>query len=200
MYLVCIRQIFRDALDVYNDYDEGIIRITTNPWRKVSIPKADTPEKRAITLEECRQFFSASLPESDRINPLPELGRDVALMTLCLAGINSVDLYNLKKENYHDGIICYERAKTRKARTDNAYIEMRVPDMLKPVFEKYLDKSDSEYMEVVKDEPIDEYRVKYFHFISKNKYDKHKKFILGASRKVKSIRIKNILIKWLFCV
>lgn len=146
MYPVCIRQIFRDALDVYNDYDEGIIRITTNPWRKVSIPKADTPEKRAITLEECRQFFSASLPESDRINPLPELGRDVALMTLCLAGINSVDLYNLKKENYHDGIICYERAKTRKARTDNAYIEMRVPDMLKPVFEKYLDKSDSEYL------------------------------------------------------
>lgn len=33
----------------------------------------------------------------------------------------------------------------------------------------YFDDKDMEYMEVVKDEPIDEYRVRYFHFISKNK-------------------------------
>lgn len=33
----------------------------------------------------------------------------------------------------------------------------------------YLDEKDVEYLEVVKDEPIDEYRVRYFHFISKNK-------------------------------
>lgn len=146
MYPVCIRQIFKQALLDYNDYDQGIIRITTNPWLKVKIPKADTPRKKAISMEACRAFFTAELPESDRINPLPELGRDVCMMILCLAGINTVDLYNLKKKDYKDGIIGYERAKTRKFRSDNAYIEMRVPHILDPLFEKYKDNSSSEYL------------------------------------------------------
>jgi hypothetical protein len=114
MYPVCVRQIFKQALAEFNDYDNGMIRITTNPWLKVKIPSSDVPEKKAITMEEVRAFFAAPLPESDRVFPLPELGRDVAMMVMCLAGINTVDIYRLKKEDYHDGIIGYERAKTRK--------------------------------------------------------------------------------------
>jgi integrase len=146
MYPVCVRQIFKQALIDYNDYDTGILRITTNPWPKVKIPKADTPEKKAISMEDCRKFFAAPLPESDRKYPLSELGRDVAMMILCLAGINTIDIFYLRKQDYKHGIISYERRKTRKARADNAYIEMRVPDILKPTMEKYLDKTDSEYL------------------------------------------------------
>ena len=108
-YPVCVRQIFKQALLDYNDYDSGIIRITTNPWPKVKIPKCDTPRKRAISMEACRAFFYAPLPESDRKYPLPELGHDVAMMILCLAGINTVDLYYAEKKNYHDNVIGYER-------------------------------------------------------------------------------------------
>ena len=146
MYPVCIRQIYRQALLDYNDYDAGIIRITTNPWMKIKIPKADTPEKRAVTMQDCRAFFAAPLPESDRKYPLPELGRDVAMMVLCLAGINTVDLYNLQKANFKDGIIGYERAKTKNIRTDNAYFEIRVPTILQPIIDKYLDRTDSPYL------------------------------------------------------
>ena len=96
-YPVCVRQIFKQALIEFNDYDTGLIRITTNPWAKVKIPKSDTPQKRAITMEECRAFFAAQLPESDRKYPLSELGRDVAMMVLCLAGINTVDIFFLEK-------------------------------------------------------------------------------------------------------
>ena len=145
-YPVCVRQVFKAALLEYNDYDAGIIRITTNPWPKVKIPKSDTPKNRAITLEECRAFFYAPLPESDRKFPLSELGHDVAMMILCLAGINTVDLYYLQKKNYNEGVIGYERRKTRNARSDNAWFEMRVPDILKPIVKKYLNKTDSEYL------------------------------------------------------
>lgn len=148
MYPVCVRQIFKHGLLDFNDYDNGIMRITTNPWLKVKIPKSDTPEKRAITMEECRAFFAAPLPPSDRTKPLAELGHDVAMMVLCLAGMNTVDIFNLKKENYHDGIIGYERAKTRKFRRDNAYIEMKVPGILQPIFNKYLDVSSRYAMAV----------------------------------------------------
>lgn len=137
MYPVCIRQIFRAAIDEFNDYDNGIIRIRTNPWGKVKIPLADRPDKKAITAEACRAFFAAPLPESKMAVPLPQLGRDVAMISLCLAGMNTVDIYNLRKEDYHGGIIHYKRAKTTRSRRDDAYIEMRVPEVIKPLFDKY---------------------------------------------------------------
>lgn len=144
MYPVCIRQIFRAAIDELNDYDNGIIRVKTNPWGKVKIPVADRPNKKAITAEACRAFFAAPLPETRMIDPLPELGRDVAMMVLCLAGMNTIDIYNLRKQDYHGGIIHYKRAKTTKSRTDDAYIEMRVPDVIKPLLEKYAAAEDDE--------------------------------------------------------
>lgn len=101
MYPVCIRQIFRAAVNELNDYDTGVIKIKINPWGKVKIPQSDRPEKRAITAEACRAFFAAPLPTTRMVEPLPELGRDVAMMVLCLAGMNTVDIYNLRKEDYH---------------------------------------------------------------------------------------------------
>ena len=146
MYPVCMRQVFKAAIMEYNDYDNGLIRIKTNPWAKVKIPAADRTEKLAISPEMCREFFSAPLPESKLKSPLPELGRDVAKMILCLAGINTIDLYDLRKEDYQDGRICYRRAKTRKIRRDEAYIEMRVEPILLPLFEKYKADENDPYL------------------------------------------------------
>ncbi len=146
MYPVCIRQVFRAATVELNDYDNGVMMVKTNPWVKVKIPKSDTPEKRAISAEDCRRFFAAPLPESKMKSPLPELGRDVAMMVLCLAGMNTVDLYNLRKEDYHGGIVHYRRAKTMRSRTDGAYMEMRVPEIVKPLFEKYAAGETDEWL------------------------------------------------------
>lgn len=82
MYPVCVRQIFKAAQVEYNDYDNGKVRIKTNPWVKVKIPRSDRTEKLAITPEACRAFFSAPIPDSQYKHPLPELGRDVAMMIL----------------------------------------------------------------------------------------------------------------------
>lgn len=146
MYPVCMRQVFRAAVMEYNDYDNGLIRIKTNPWAKVKIPSSDKTEKLAISPELCREFFSAPLPESKMKSPLPEFGRDVAKMILCLAGMNTVDLYELRKEDYRYGRICYRRAKTRNKRRDEAYIEMRVEPILLPLFEKYKADEDDPYL------------------------------------------------------
>ena len=74
------------------------------------------------------------------------MSQDICKMTLCLAGINGVDLYRMKKTAYYDGILHYERAKTRTRREDKAYIEIRVPDMLIPTIEKYLSDEKDEYL------------------------------------------------------
>lgn len=146
MYPVCVRQIFKAALVELNDEERGICRIKYNPWLKVRIPKSDNAEQRAISAEACREFFNRPLPESKMISSLPELGRDVAKLVLCLGGINTVDLFNLKKSDYHNGVIGYKRAKTRHSRRDEAYIEMRVEPFIKSVFDKYLAPEDDEYL------------------------------------------------------
>lgn len=146
LYPVCIRQIFKEAINEFNDYDRGVIRIKTNPWIKVKIPKSDTPEHKAISAEEIRMFFSMPLPPSKMILPLPELARDVAMMVVCLAGINTVDIYGIKKNNYKEGILSYNRSKTEKFRKDKAHMEIRVPDILLPILDKYKSDSDDEFL------------------------------------------------------
>lgn len=144
MYPVCVRQIFKAALVELNDEERGLIRIKFNPWLKVQIPKSDKAAQRAISAEACREFFNRPLPQTKMLSSLPELGRDVAMLVLCLGGINTVDLFYMKKSNYHNGVIGYKRAKTKHSRADEAYIEMRVEPFIKPVFEKYLSADEDD--------------------------------------------------------
>lgn len=146
MYPVCMRQVFKAAVNELNDYDNGNLRIKVNPWGRVQIPQSDRTEKKAISPEECRLFFTAPLPQTKMIEPLPELGRDVAKMILCLAGMNTVDIYELRKGDCHDGKICYKRAKTRKFRADDAYFEIRIEPIIQPLIEKYLADDDDPYL------------------------------------------------------
>ena len=146
MYPTCIRQIFKAAITDLNDDEKGIEKIKFNPWLKITIPKSDSTVQRAISAEACREFFNRPLPETKMISSLPELGRDVALLSLCLGGINTVDIFELKKENYKDGIIGYKRAKTKHSRKDEAYIEMRVEPFIQPTFDKYLSDENDEYL------------------------------------------------------
>ena len=138
-YPINIRQIHKAAIQDYNDDERGI-QLITNPWPKISIPKCDTPNKRAISPDMLRKFF-AVVPDFSRFtHPLQELGQDVALISFCMCGINSVDLFYAEKSQYHDGIFHYNRRKTRKSRSDDAYFEIRVPQFIVPTFEKYLSK------------------------------------------------------------
>ena len=138
-YPINIRQIHKAAMLEYNDEERGI-QLITNPWPKISIPKEDTPNKRAISPNMLRRFF-AVVPDFSRFtHPLQELGQDVALISFCMCGINSVDLFYAEKNQYYNGIFHYNRRKTRKFRSDSAYFEIRVPQFIKPTLEKYLSK------------------------------------------------------------
>lgn len=139
-YPINIRQIHKAAMLEYNDEERGI-QLITNPWPKITIPKEDTPNKRAISPNMLRRFF-AVVPDFSRFtHPLQELGQDIALISFCMCGINSIDLFYAKKSQYHNGIFHYNRRKTCKSRSDNAYFEIRVPQFIKPTFEKYLSKN-----------------------------------------------------------
>jgi hypothetical protein len=100
--------------------------------------KKVVPDKRAIPASKLRAFFNVGPDRSRFTNPLMEVGQDVALISFCMCGLNAVDIFNAKKDQYDGCIFHYERQKTRSARSDRGYFEVRVPAFLKPTFEKYL--------------------------------------------------------------
>lgn len=140
-YPVCMREVYKAAIREFNDEERGIVKLN-NPWKNVTIPRSDVPEKRAIPASKLRAFFNVVPDRSRFTNPLMEVGQDVALISFCMCGLNAVDIFNAKKDQYDGCIFHYERQKTRSTRSDRGYFEVRVPAFLKPTFEKYLTKDE----------------------------------------------------------
>ena len=64
-----------------------------------------------------------------------QLARDTFILSFCLMGMNSVDLFSAT--NYKNGFIKYNRTKTKDRRNDEAYIEVKVHPFIKPLMKKY---------------------------------------------------------------
>lgn len=132
LYLGCIRHIFNEAIREYNTDNNKVI--TNNPFNSFTIPKSVSMTKnRIISDDNLVKLFN--FQGTRRIG----MARDCYILSFCLIGMNSVDLYECT--SYSNGVLAYERAKTRDRRTDNAHIEIVVPNIIKPLFEKY--KGDS---------------------------------------------------------
>lgn len=128
LYLGNIRHLFNEAIKEYNTDDKKVI--TNNPFEKFSIPK-DIPntKNRVISEENLVKVFK--FKGTRRIG----MARDCYIMSFCMMGMNSVDMYECTQ--YKNGVLAYDRAKTRDKRADNAHIEIEVPDVIKPLFKKY---------------------------------------------------------------
>lgn len=133
LYLSNLRAIFNAALREYNDEDSDVIRITKNPFKRFSLPKVETPEKRALSLEQMRKLI-AYQPQKETV----QFAKDIFLMSFYLVGMNSVDLYQVTKIT--EDRITYKRAKTRDVRSDGAEISIKLEPEVIPLIEKYIDK------------------------------------------------------------
>ncbi len=145
LYPTCIRQIFNEAYTLRDDPTERMSLLPLNPWTKIGIPEKELSEKRAVPAEECRIFFSWST-DRPKCTKRQQVGRDVAMLSICLAGMNTVDIYNLKKSDYYGGVLHYRRSKTKSRRNDGAYFEIRVPEILKSVIDRYYAPKKSDYL------------------------------------------------------
>ena len=128
LYLGAMRHIYKQACLMYNTDDKTILSPTL--FDRFKVPKQKPKGQRALPVDVLREFFSFPV-ESGR----EELARDCCMLSLCLMGTNSVDLYNAR--TYRDGKLIYERTKTKDRRSDSARIEIDVHDIIKPLFDKY---------------------------------------------------------------
>lgn len=118
-YLEKLRYIHNRAKELYNDDDTGFVRIPRSPFKKGTIPAQPQPRHKALSLNELKKVLN--------VTPTTARGRialDVFKLQIYLMGMDTVDLYQLRKCDLKDGVVTYHRAKTDSRRQDKA--EMRV--------------------------------------------------------------------------
>ena len=143
LYLGSLRHLFNEAKKKHNDYDRNIIRITNSPFEYVTIPKQQATRKRAITPEQIRSIwqypYERKMDGTLKQESITNLAKDCFILSFCLIGMNSADLFNCTELN--DDTITYYRTKTTARRLDKAKMEVKIPSFLEPLFEKYRDKT-----------------------------------------------------------
>ena len=105
-YMTTFRAIFNKARDLHNDEDLNIIPIPHYPFRRYIIPKRiHNSKNHVLTIEELKMFINYK-PENEG----EEFSKDMFLLMFYLIGIETVDLFHLKKQEGNR--ISYKRSKT----------------------------------------------------------------------------------------
>lgn len=130
MYLGFMRHLYREAMRRYNtDYDTII---ANDPFQRYRVPKQQVKKGvRALTLEQLMTIYHYKGKPHSRA----QLARDCFILSFCLMGMNSVDMYYAK--TLTRWVLKYNRMKTMDRRSDDAYIEVNVHDVIKPLVTKY---------------------------------------------------------------
>ena len=107
-----------------------------------TIPKQEATRKRAIPADIIKKVWE--LPYKDmkkgyKATCRYNLAKDCFILSFCLMGINSADLYNATKMD--GNTITYYRTKTKDRRLDNAKMVVDIPSIVQPLIEKYKDKT-----------------------------------------------------------
>ena len=142
LYLVSIKKLFNEAKKKYNDRDKNLILIPYSPFDDFKIPKQEATRKRAIPVDIIKNVWK--LPSKDMKKGYKStcrynLAKDCFILSFCLMGMNSADLYNATE--IVGNTIIYNRTKTKARRLDNAKMAVDVPKIVLPLIEKYKDKT-----------------------------------------------------------
>ncbi|MDR1273042.1 MAG: site-specific integrase [Odoribacteraceae bacterium] len=128
LYVACLKAAHNEAKRVYNDEDAGIVRVPLSPFKGRRMPVERLPAKRAIPVATMQKIID------DRdLRGRESLARDAFLLSFGLAGMNSADL--LECPPPVDGVISYNRRKTRTRRADGAPARVRVEACLSELVE-----------------------------------------------------------------
>lgn len=142
LYLISIKKLFNEAKKKYNKKDKNLILIPHSPFDDFVIPKQEATRKRAIPADIIKKVWK--LPYKDmkkgyKATCRYNLAKDCFILSFCLMGINSADLYNATKMD--GNTITYYRTKTKDRRLDNAKMMVEIPHIIQPIIDKYRDKT-----------------------------------------------------------
>jgi len=132
LYLGLMRHLYREAMRRYNTDYETVIQ--NDPFQRYRVPKQQMKKGvRALTLKQLLAIYRYKGEPYSRA----QLARDCFVLSFCLMGMNSVDMYSAK--TLTRGVLKYNRTKTKDRRSDDAYIEVKVHPVIARLIKKYRD-------------------------------------------------------------
>ena len=142
LYLVSIKKLFSEAKRKFNKKDKNLILIPNSPFEDFKIPKQEATRKRAISADIIKKVWK--LPYKDMKKGYKStcrynLAKDCFILSFCLMGINSADLYNATEMK--GNTIVYNRTKTKARRLDGAKMMVDIPKIVQPLIDKYKDST-----------------------------------------------------------
>lgn len=142
LYLVSIKRLFCEAKHKFNKKDKNLILIPNSPFEDFKIPKQEATRKRAIPADIIKKVWR--LPYKDMKKGYKStcrynLAKDCFILSFCLMGINSADLYNATE--MRGNTIIYNRTKTKTRRLDSAKMMVDIPKIVQPLIDKYKDST-----------------------------------------------------------
>lgn len=142
LYLISIKKLFNEAKKKYNKPDKNLILIPHSPFDNFEIPKQEATRKRAIPADIIKKVWK--LPYKDMKKGYKStcrynLAKDCFIISFCLMGINSADLYYATEMK--GSTIIYNRTKTKDRRLDGAKMMVDIPNIVQPIIDKYRDKT-----------------------------------------------------------
>lgn len=140
LYLGSIRHLFNEAKKKYNDYDKNIILIPNSPFEHVEVPKQEATRKRAIPVDIIKKVWNLpykNMKKGYKATCRYNLAKDCFILSFCLMGMNSADLYNATE--MEGNTIIYNRTKTKDRRLDKAQMKVDIPKLILPLIERYKD-------------------------------------------------------------
>jgi len=142
LYLVSIKKLFNEAKRKFNKKDKNLILIPNSPFEDFKIPKQEATRKRAIPADIIKKVWKLPYKDMKKGYKSPcryNLAKDCFILSFCLIGINSADLYNATK--MRGNTIIYNRTKTKARRLDGAKMMVDIPKIVQPLIDKYKDST-----------------------------------------------------------
>lgn len=142
LYLVSIKKLFNEAKRKFNKKDKNLILIPNSPFEDFKIPKQEATRKRAIPASIIKKVWKLPYKEMKKGYKSTcryNLAKDCFILSFCLMGINSADLYNATE--MRGNTIIYNRTKTKARRLDDAKMMVDIPKMVQPLIDKYKDST-----------------------------------------------------------
>ena len=142
LYLISIKKLFNEAKKKYNKKEKNLILIPNSPFMELEIPKQEATRKRAISADIIKKLWKLPYKDMKKGYKSPcryNLAKDCFILSFCLMGIYSADLYNATE--MEGNTIVYNRTKTKDRRLDKAQMKVDIPRLVLPLVEKYKDKT-----------------------------------------------------------
>lgn len=139
--LSCLRAMFKMACDEYNGEHIDTWKIRHNPFNGFKVPREKMSDNRALSLDQVREIVLMPYLTKDDTSfyKRANMGRDVFVLSLCLLGVNIVDIYTC--DDIKGDIITYNRQKTKDSRPDEALMVVNIHPLIRHLVDKYRDGS-----------------------------------------------------------